>query len=72
MREGRFDEVKRLINIQSKSDPLLYWANRLAGADQMWDEGKKEECLREYEEFFQFYEDWQKKSEGHNGGQQGN
>ena len=70
IRNGKFDEAKRLIDQSRETDPLVHWAHRLAEADEMWDSGKREECLREYEEFFRFYEELKTRSQAHEDGQQ--
>ena len=72
LRSGKFDEAKRLIDQKRETDPLFHWAHRLAEADEMWDSGKREECLREYEAFFRFYEELETRSRDRGDGQHQN
>lgn len=67
---GDFEEVKRLIHQHCQSDPLVYWTTRLQAADQMFIKGRKEDWMKEYQEFFRFYEEWERRGREHRGGQQ--
>jgi len=62
VRKGRFADAQALVDAHRLSDPNIYWGLRLWEAKRLWLEGKHDECLREYQEFFQFYQAWQKQT----------
>lgn len=61
LEKGKFEEVKRLMDSQRNSDPYIHWATRLKEADEMYQKGNIEQWKKEYQEFFKFYEEWEKR-----------
>jgi hypothetical protein len=70
--QGDFEEVKRLTHQRCQSDPLVHWATRLQAADQMFINGKRDDWMNEYQEFFRFYEEWERRGRENQRGQQQN